>query len=139
MKYIKKFEENKYIEEILEIKEFAKNSLSFLLDNGYYIDCSPYGRVKGNDEFFASIGILKTPNSKTTGFARIEEFSYSEIKDSIIPFIQMSKHLYDIDRSIKFTTKNQRPGSTICYYDIDELDSDKIPEYITSIRLIFNL
>ena len=96
MKHLKPFNENK--ENLVEeVQDFCNNSLAYLLDEGYDISISlrdkVYSRgVKISDKQHLIVSLGLPANSE--GYFKL--FSWNDVKDSYIPFIQMLVRRYEL-------------------------------------------
>jgi hypothetical protein len=113
MKYIKLFED--LFEDNLQ--DFCDTYLAYLKDEGFNIYINSSGWTDGQGE----ITILRRNED---GFT-LDEFSWDEVKDQIIPFLQMLYKEYDYDKSIDkilfFTTNSKNMSKSL-----DDVVNDKI-------------
>jgi hypothetical protein len=108
MKYIKLFED--LFED--ELQDFCDTYLAYLKDKGFDIYINSTGWVNGEIT-------ISHPNEN--GFI-IDDFSWDEVKDHFIPFIQMLYKEYNYKSDILFYTSNARYITK----SFDEVISDKI-------------
>ena len=113
MKYIKLFED--LFKDNLQ--DFCDNYLAYLKDEGFNVYINSSGWTHGQGE----ITIL---HRNEDGFT-LDEFSWDEVKDHIIPFLQMLYKEYNYDKSIDkilFFTSNAKYITK----SFDDVVSDKI-------------
>lgn len=85
MKYLKKFNES--VDN--DIKLFCNNYLAYLLDDGFKIVY--YNRANGIE-----VDIVKPTNASLLDVIGLQIFSWNDIKDYFIPFIETLKDTYVI-------------------------------------------
>jgi hypothetical protein len=113
MKYIKLFED--LFED--ELQDFCDTYLAYLKDDGFNVYINSAGWTDGQGE----ITILRRNED---GFT-LDEFSWDEVKDHFIPFLQMLYKEYNYDKStdkIIFFT----PNAKYITKSFDEVVNDKI-------------
>jgi hypothetical protein len=113
MKYIKLFED--LFEDNLQ--DFCDTYLAYLKDEGFNIYINSSGWTDGQGE----ITILRRNED---GFT-LDEFSWNEVKDQIIPFLQMLYKEYNYDKSkdnILFFTSNSKH----IIKSFDDIANDKV-------------
>jgi hypothetical protein len=94
MRYIKPFNETKdNFEE--ELRDFCETSLAYLLDEGYDIQVSLRDKVKFPDKqhLLVTLGLKAKEN---TWLQDYDLFSWNDVKDYYIPFIQMLVRRYEL-------------------------------------------
>jgi len=124
MKYLKKFNESKKIEnELAELAEFTNNCLIQLIDEGYevtyrYFDHNGYATcytisisAYGNDYFV---------NEEEEDIDKYPTFNYNDVKDYFIPYIILLTDKYNIDH----VTLNVKGNSTIV--SVEDIIDDKL-------------
>ena len=124
MKYLKKFNESVDIESlntVLELKSFTEDCLAYLLDDG--LDVEVHKAYRSNPYF-------KQEGYEISLFNSTREFSWRQIKDYYIPFIQLLSNRYDLvstHSSIDtFVVKIAAHYSGYYYYTYDDIINDRI-------------
>lgn len=100
MRYIKPFNEN--VDNFEEgLRDFCNNSLAYLIDDGYDVKFTSrdkvYSRgVKISDKqhITVSLGLRVANGSNNNGYFKL--FSWNDVKDRYIPFIQMLVRRYEL-------------------------------------------
>lgn len=105
MRYIKKFNEGKnHSDSVLEIRKFCEESLIDLIDDGFslrveFLDSSQTFPGMFN---FVRVVLLKT-KKHPGGVGDIQEyFKWDEIKDKMIPFLDVLMNNYELDKPYKY-------------------------------------
>ena len=118
MKYLKKFNESVDIESlntVLELKSFTEDCLAYLLDDGLEVEVQNAYKQEGYE---------------ISLFNSTREFSWRQIKDYYIPFIQLLSNRYDLvstHSSIDtFVVKIAAHYSGYYYYTYDDIINDRI-------------
>jgi len=77
-----------------DLKSFANDSLAYLIDDGFSISVGrkSYNPIKG---YLPEFSILKRKGEVDEyNTAKVEKFTWEEIKDDFIPFIEMCNEKY---------------------------------------------
>jgi hypothetical protein len=106
MKYIRKFNESI----TTDIQEFCNNNLAYLIDDGYRI----IYRSTGFSEEYWTMGSINdnidyTSVNITKVDSRMSNFTWHDVRDEFIPFINILSRNYTIS-SIKFKYNITRNG-----------------------------
>lgn len=91
MKFLKKYNENKIEDDLLE---YCNNYLAFLFDDGLHIKISNY-------------------SSNLSYINIIIKSSWNDIKETIIPFIEMLNNDYGIEGLVRINDKDYSPSDII--------------------------
>jgi hypothetical protein len=101
MRYLRKFNESLSKEE--ELQEFCESNLAYLLDEGFRINIKT---VRPDSDNLTGIKITRKDNNFL--------FSWVEVKDYLIPFIERLSKSYQIDQNTYWWTPasevNGRPA-----------------------------
>lgn len=128
MKHLKRFNEDKFslknedIED--ELRELCNDYLSYLIDSGFYINI-----FSANDTY---ITISKKENNSITH----PIFSWLDVKDDIIPFIEILKSNYKIDND-SICLSGYQPAKLTQYSknfyinELEEIPDNDTCKYIT--------
>ena len=75
-----------------DLKKLADDCLVYLYDEGFSVSVSrkSYGPTKG---YLPEFSILKK-KGEVNGFIKVEKFTWDEIKDDFIPFLELCKDKY---------------------------------------------
>lgn len=136
MKHLKRYNESIDHDDFNELKEFTENCLVYLLDEGFQIEfVDPQGDPYGDrQEFWASLNTELTLWIYLYGPTNDEgdnrNFSWQEVKDYYIPFIQLLKNRYELfNDQIRFKVQTGRRFDEHSFmdYKIEEVINDSIP------------
>ena len=127
MKYLKKFNESVDIESlntVLELKSFTEDCLAYLLDDGLEVDVQNAYKQEGYwEEKIYEISL----------FNSTREFSWRQIKDYYIPFIQLLSNRYEIlplytfkDEVDNFIIKIAANFSGYYHYTYEDIINDRV-------------
>lgn len=121
MKYLKKFNESVDIESlnmVLELKSFTEGCLAYLLDDGLDVEVQKAYKQEGYE---------------ISLFNSTHEFSWRQIKDYYIPFIQLLSNRYEIlplytfkDEVDNFIIKIAAHYSGYYYYTHKDIINDRV-------------
>ena len=92
MKYLRKIFESVNKEELLE---FSENNLAYLIDEGFVIEVYR-DRATNDVDYSLCIKIIKVDNTSSNGYL----FSWNDIKDHFIPFIQRLVDKYELHKEV---------------------------------------
>jgi hypothetical protein len=97
MRYLKLFNEN-YFDSLAfkireEVEDFCKDYLAYLLDENFELEVTKYTDTS-RDLNTIKIGIRREPEKFGT-------FKWDEVKDQVIPFLQVLKERYTLDKPLK--------------------------------------
>jgi hypothetical protein len=151
MKHIKKFNESRSLFGTIEnsIEDLCNGRLAFLLDEGYEVKYHVEDKIFFNRDFIIDIGLIADKNcANKYKFYRYDDngsvinktyrkFSWSDIKDYVIPLLQQLNKDYNIEVEIYGMQK----GDYIPHYknyDINWIISDSPSKFfaVNSIRWI---
>lgn len=130
MKYLKKYNEsNDYTlsyDDSNGLKEFCELNLSYLIDDGYNIDISEitYDHSKGDKNTYI---LFYKRHSDTSRNGTCREFNLNdEVKDNLIPFIEILSQNYNIGSKIicQFWGKYKIIDDKLC--TLAELDTERL-------------
>jgi hypothetical protein len=127
MRYLKKFNESNISETWLEeLKDFCETNLAYLLDQGFEFKYD-INRRNFPELYFSGSAVnieLQMHNQST--------FSWSQVKDYYIPFIQLISRRYELDY---YRGKKTTANSVIClqqdeyvYVTLQDIIEDRIDD-----------
>ena len=132
MRYLKKYNESFRAPSSFreEIQEFCENCLAYLIDEDFSIETNLYGL----DPVSVSFVLIRRFSGE------VQPFSWNDVKDYYIPFLQMLQRKYNVINTSKspsiLNSEVQvviRTGSTSLddsvYYTLYEVLEDKINPY----------
>lgn len=118
MKHLRRFNEDLTKDEIQELEEFCEGCLAYLLDEGFEIDYE-----KGAGDFhwidlWSSLDENENPIS----------YTWDQVKDYYIPFIQLLKSRYKLVDSIIYVKigAGQNLATSFTQYTFDEVLNDEV-------------
>jgi hypothetical protein len=113
MKHLKRFNESLQLKELEDLMDFAENCLAYLLDEGFELELvDRYGREPNDPSFDQDTeyywidlyGPFITQPDEYGAVPNDRSYSWNQIKDYYIPFLQLLKARYilvDDERSHK--------------------------------------
>ena len=108
MRYLKKFNENKNIPTKEELVDFCKDSLYFLLDEGYKL----IARLESHDTY---VIIIRRELGKDQNDRPITNlFKWDDISDYYLPFLDRFTQEYEIVSDIKIRCTS--PGNSKLHF-----------------------
>lgn len=115
MKHLRRFNESVDMEAlnmVLELKSFTEDCLAYLMDEGLNVEVEKAFREEGYD---------------ISLFNSTREFTWQQIKDYYIPFIQLLSNRYEIiNMTGDYTVKIGANYSGYYYYTYDDIIKDKV-------------
>jgi hypothetical protein len=137
MKHLRRFNESLQLKELEDLMDFAENCLAYLLDEGFQLELvDRYGRGPNDPSFDQDTEYYWVDIYGPTNGEDNRNFSWEEVKDYYIPFIQLLKNrykLFDDEREYKgdqiyFKVQLGRrfDEHTFMNYKIEEVINDKI-------------
>ena len=119
MRYLKSFNESVDMESlnmVLELKEFTQDCLAYLLDEGLNVEVQKAYKQEGYEISLSNL---------------TREFSWRQIKDYYIPFIQLLSNRYEIldlrnMESSKMVVKIGANYSGYYYYTYEDIINDRV-------------
>jgi hypothetical protein len=125
MKYIKPFNESK--ENLVEeLQDFCETSLAYLIDDGYDISVTLRDKVKYPEKqhLLVTLGLRAKEN---TWLQDYDLFSWDDVKDHYIPFIQMLVRRYELlAYPAGYLGFNTNRG--IFYLSVDQIINDEVSQ-----------
>lgn len=126
MKYLKRFSLLESVS-IDEIKDLVDSTFANLYDNGFEVKCEPsnFASNRNSEKEFIVIKLRKVPKSGVRSYLIDGDFTWNEVKDYYIPFLQLVKRRYDLvsfgdeldDVRIEYVDWS--------YYSVDDLIEDQ--------------
>jgi hypothetical protein len=133
MKYLKPFNESK--ENLKdELKDFCETSLAYLYDDGYDITLSVRDKVKypGVNHIVVSLGLNQhlssTINSIPSPGDNYALFSWNDVKDYYIPFIQMLVKRYELLPYLGTAYLQFNTEMGFQYLSLDQVINDRVSQ-----------
>ena len=139
MKHLRRFNEGLSSNEFDELKDFSESCLAYLLDEGFELELvDRYGRESNDpsydeDSEYLWIDLYGPRDDEGNN----SNFSWQEVKDYYIPFIQLLKNrykLFDDEREykgdqiyFKVQTGVRFDEHSFMNYKIEEVINDRIP------------
>jgi hypothetical protein len=129
MKHLRRFNEDLTKDEIQELKEFCESCLAYLLDEGFEID---YEKGTGDFHWIDLWGSLDESENPIA-------YTWDQVKDYYIPFIQLLKSRYKLVDSIIYVKvgAGQDLATSFANYTFDEVvnEQSKMPKTIYSLSV----
>lgn len=130
MRYLKRFNESVDLES--QLRDFSESYLAYLLDDGYTVNITQASDHLGGGGLPPNAFLIKLSNI---------DFTWSDVKESYIPFLHMLNREYNIvDQSIMFYyrfTGNGTNFSSDTEFDIETiLSGNPLPNGFDSVDLI---
>jgi hypothetical protein len=118
MKHLRRFNEDLTKDEIQELKEFCESCLAYLLDEGFEID---YEKGTGDFHWIDLWGSLDENENPIS-------YTWDQVKDYYIPFIQLLKSRYKLVDSIIYVRvgAGQDLATSFAQYTFDEVLNDEV-------------
>jgi hypothetical protein len=141
MRYIKPFNESINPDEFEELKDFCETSLINLIDrdttnDDCIIEYTVIGGIRINPSIINNsinivlFGPLSDDNGLgDTGYERLSNWCWNDVKDSYIPFIQLLKRRYKLATNyidFKFRTTRSRYEMSDKSFRIEDVINDRI-------------
>ena len=142
MKHLRKFNESLQLKELEDLMDFAKNCLAYLLDEGFELELvDRYGREPNDpsyeiDSEYFWIDLYGPSITQPDIYGAVpndRSYSWNQIKDYYIPFLQLLKARYilvDDERSYKGDLVYFKEGADVDVafkeFKLDEVIDDKI-------------
>jgi hypothetical protein len=119
MKHLRRFNEDLTQDELRDLKEFCESCLAYLLDEGFEIDYE-----KGTGDFHW----IDLWGSKDEEYDNPISYTWDQVKDYYIPFIQLLKSRYKLVDSIIYVKigAGQDFATSFEQYTFDEVLNDEV-------------
>lgn len=115
MRYLKRFNESVDLES--QLRDFSESYLAYLLDDGFRVQVSQASDHSGGGGL--------PPNAFLIRLSNDIDFTWSDVKESYIPFLHMLNRDYNIvDQSIQFYVYQRLLHNTTEEFDIETILSD---------------
>lgn len=134
MRYLKRYNESLRVPSSFreEIQEFCEDCFTYLMDEGFRIETNLYHL----DPVSVSFVFIK----RFEGEVEPILFTWNEVKDYYIPFLQLLKNKYDVINSsnapsnianseVQVVIRSSEHSSDSVYYTLQEAIDDKINHY----------
>ena len=115
MRYLKRFNESVDLES--QLRDFSESYLAYLLDDGFTVNITQASDHSGGGGLPPNAFLIKLSNDI--------DFTWSDVKESYIPFLHMLNRDYNIvDQSIQFYVYQRLLHNTTEEFDIETILSD---------------
>ena len=115
MRYLKRFNESVDLES--QLRDFSESYLAYLLDDGFTVNITQASDHSGGGGL--------PPNAFLIRLSNDIDFTWSDVKESYIPFLHMLNRDYNIvDQSIQFYVYQRLLHNTTEEFDIETILSD---------------
>ena len=116
MRYLRRFNES--ITDDLEI--FCKENLAYLIDEGFKVDVGIY-KIGYSDSMLDNQVKIEIHNFY---FPNWTKFTWDDVKDDVIPFLEILRDKYSFFEDIKFVSEDQHYNYFNLEYKYDDVIND---------------
>ena len=127
MRYLKRFNESVDLES--QLRDFSESYLAYLLDDGFRVQVSQASDHSGGGGLPPNAFLIKLSNDI--------DFTWSDVKESYIPFLHMLNRDYNIvDQSIQFYVYQRLLHNTTEEFDIETISKIYPVKYEDSMNTV---